>query len=656
MQGYDFSGWVTKNDILCSDGVVIKNGAFADNHNKKVPLVWNHNHKDPEAVLGHVILHSRNEGIYGYGFFNDTEEAERVKKLVGHGDIASMSIAANKVKKAPNRRDVIHGNIYEVSLVLSGANPGAMVDNIIKHSDSEEEEMIIYTDQILHASYNLDDEEDEKETEVVEDVIEHSDDDMKNAEALAKEIQEALTEDELKKVYKKAKELAGKDVPDEKIMDALDDKAQEELTDFILELLDSEDETEEVKEDIDVKHNVFDSQEMNNEELLQHSALMNNILEEAKACGSLKVAMKKCNINVTISDLMHGISEYDEDTLLHSTIQTIDELLTVETFTGAPSNIKPEEDEVVNLILSGVTSTPKHTVRSRHADLTTDEARARGYIKGDEKIEEYLGTLQRVTYPQTIYKYQTIDNDDLIDIDWDVIGYLREEAKTMWRYELARAIVIGDGRAVGDRQRIKPENIRPIMSDDDFYTTKVGGLTVGNFIEKVVEAMAVSYKGTGTPIMFADKLLIARVKLQKASDGHYLFGNLPATTATLADLCGVKQIVEPDFMLGKNQVLIVSLKDYELAAPNKGKGQTYEDFDLKFNLHEYLMEGRCAGALVQPQAAIAFTAETVTVDQYTKASDVTADNFASGTYYYKFGHVYKLATEFRANTTYYTKA
>lgn len=660
MQGYDFSGWVTKNDILCSDGVVIKNGAFANHHNKKVPLVWNHNHEDPEAVLGHVILHSRDEGIYGYGFFNDTDEGERVKKLVGHGDIASMSIAANKVRKASNRRDVIHGNIYEVSLVLSGANPGAMIDNIIQHSDSDEESMIIYTDNLIHAAYYPDDAFETEDKENTEE-MKHSEEEILHAEEqaaqdLANEIQSALTDDELKLVYKKAKELAGKDVPDEELMDALDDSKQEELTDYIMELLGSdEDDEENTKEETDVRHNVFDSQEMTDEGLLQHSMLMDNILEEAKACGSLKGAMKKLDVNVTITDLMHGISEYDEDTLLHSTIQTVDELLTVETFNNAPTNIKPEKDDVVNLILSGVTSTPKHTVRSRFADLTTDEARARGYIKGDEKIEEYLGTLQRVTYPQTIYKYQTIDNDDLIDIDWDVIGYLREEAKTMWRYELARAIIIGDGRVVGDRQRIKPENIRPIMYDDDFYTTKVGGLTVSNFLDKVVEAMAVSYKGNGTPIMFADKLLIARVKLQKATDGHYLFGNLPATTATLADLCGVKQIVEPDFMIGKGQVLIVSLKDYELAAPNKGKGQTYEDFDLKFNLHEYLMEGRCAGALVQPQAAIAFKAEEVTAETYTKASGVTEDNFASGTYYYKFGHVYKLASEFRANTTYYTK-
>lgn len=654
-KGYDFSGWVTKNDILCSDGVIIKQNAFKDNHNHKVPLVWNHNHTDSSAVVGHILLQSRDKGVYGYGFFNNSDKALDAKEAVQHGDIVAMSIAANGVQKAPNRRDVLHGNIFEVSLVFAGANPGAMIDNVVMHSDNGSDEIILYTDCIIHSAVNPDD----IDPDEVEEKEEETEDEMNNEqldEELLNKVAENLTEDDLEDIYNFTRNLVGEDVPDEELMDSLTEEQQELVAEFIQKRLESDDDEEDYaddEEDEDVRHNAFANQQQE-DAVMMHSQLCADILRDAKHIGSLRESMIQHEVSSTVEDLMHGITGYEGDTLQHS-ISTVDDLLTVETFEGAPLNIKPEQPSIVDEILSDVKTTPKHTVRGRWADLTTEEARAKGYIKGNQKVEEIFGTLQRVTHPQTIYKKQSIDSDDLVDIDWDVVTYMKGEMKEMWRYELARDIFMSDGRIPSSADKVKENCIRPIINDDPLFTTKVGSVTANNFLEKAITAMAVDYKGTGTPKAYADRVLIAQVRLLKATDGHFLWGDRPLSKADLADLIGVSKIVEPDFMLNTGKTVIVNLKDYEVAAPNKGKSNSYEDFDIDFNKHKYLLEGRCAGALNTPKSALVLTSETISAESYTQTTVANEEAFKAGTFYILFAGVYVKAPAYNPQFVYYTK-
>lgn len=565
---YDFAGWVTRNDILCSDGVIIRKDAFIDNDNKKVPLVWQHNHSDPGNVLGYVVLQNKNEGVYGQGYLNDTPQAHDAKELIKHGDIVSMSIGANKIKKQ-NGRDVIHGNIYEVSLVLAGANPGALIDTVITHSDSDESEAIIYTDEIIHASDYEDEENKEEESSNMDE------------QQMAKELLSALSEDERGELADFIEEVTDGDPEN------LDDDAQQAITDYIEDLLAGEDEEddeedEDYEEEDDVRHNVF-SGDYEEDDILEHSQLQADILSDAKTIGSLRESM-----------IQHGINN-------------IEELLTVETFSGAPGLIRPEETSMVDSILSAVKSTPKHTIRGRWADITNKEARAKGYVKGAEKFEESFGHWNRETHPQTIYKKQSLENDDIIDItDWDVVAWLRAEMRDMWRYELARAIFIPDGREPTDPDKIKEDKIRPITTDVSAFVTQVTGVTAKTFIEDVLTNKVGNYKGTGRPDMYMDENLLVQIQLLKDDTGKYLFGDI-LSRESLASKLGVGKIVTPEFLDNTGKAIMVNLKDYELAAPAKGKGQTHEDFDIDFNKHKYLIEGRVAGALNTPKAAIVFS-------------------------------------------------
>lgn len=681
---WDFCGWVTKNNILCSDGVVIKHGAFLNQHNQRVPMVWNHNHDDPTNVIGNVLLQNRPEGVYGYGFFNDTYKAIEAKKSVQHGDIVAMSIAANKVKKAPNGRDVVHGNIYEVSLVYAGANPGALIENVLMHSDTSEDSFILYPDTIIHSATYPEDEYYEEETMRYNQGFMHSDEEEQVAELIA----ERLTPDELGAIYNYARERVGDDVPDEELMEHLTEEELEEIADFIEETLSEEDDEEEYyeepeenyaepvedfededyeedfededeiedyaddEEDDEVRQNAF-ARTFAEDEYLQHSQLCSDILADATRNGSLREAMIQHGVSATVEDFMRGIENYD-DGFMHS-VETVDDLLTVETFDGAPGYIRPEKLPVVDAILAAVKTTPKHTVRGRWADLTTEEARAKGYIKGNEKIEEKFGTLQRVTHPQTIYKKQSVEADDLIDIDWDMVSWIKGEMKEMWRYELARCIFVPDGRAPASPDKVKEDHIRPIKTDDPLFVTTVGSVTANNFLEKCITYMATDYKGTGTPTAYADRVLIAQIRLLKTSDGKFLWGDRPLSKSDLADLCGVDSFVEPDFLLNTGNVIVVNLKDYEIAAPNKGKSNSYEDFDIDFNKHKYLLEGRCAGALVTPKSALVFTSEEIKATSYTQVAVNSEAEFKAGTFYVYFAGVYTKAPVFNKKYVYYKK-
>lgn len=581
---YDFSGWVTKNDTQCSDGVIIRQGAFLENDQKKVPLVWQHNHADIDNVLGYVILHSRENGVYGYGYFNSSDKAQTAKELVQHGDISAMSIAANKVKRK-NGRDVVHGNIYEVSLVLAGANPGALIDSVIKHSEEgeDEESAVIFTDNIIHSALNPDDLDDEE----IEHAEEEENDDMdeKELESLIQDISNTFTTDELKQIGDYAMSLAPEGTKQEDLINVLSDDQIEQVSDYILQMLNDSDEEEEEEEE--VKQNVFSTQKP--EETLTHADLAADILADAESCGTLRQSFAN-----------------HKDEMLEHGIQTIDDLLTVETTTGAPGFIRPEEPSMVDTILASVNTTPRHTVRGRWADITTEEARARGYIKGKEKVEEKFSTWNRETYPQTVYKKQSLDNDDLVDItDFDIVAWLRGEMRDMLRYELARAIFLDDGRLDTNADKIKTDKIRPIVKDSTEFVTTINSVTAETFIETVMTNKPLHYKGTGQPSLYMDESLLVEIQLLKGTDNRYLFGDVLSRQALAAKL-GVKEIVTPEFMSGKGIAVMVNLKDYELACPAKGKAQTYEDFDIDFNKHKYLIETRVAGALNTPKCAIVF--------------------------------------------------
>lgn len=579
---YDFSGWVTKNDTQCSDGVIIRQGAFLENDQKKVPLVWQHNHADIDNVLGHVILHSRDKGVYGYGFFNSSDKAQTAKELVQHGDISAMSIAANKVKRK-NGRDVVHGNIYEVSLVLAGANPGALIDSVIKHSDEgeDEESAVIFTDNIIHSALNPDDLDDEE--------IEHAEEEETNEdglESLIKDISETFTDEELEHIGNYAMSLAPKGTKKEDLINVLTEEQLEQVYDHIQQML-NDDSDEEEEEEEEVKQNVFSTQKP--EETLTHADLAADILADAESCGSLRQSFAN-----------------HKDEMLEHGIETIDDLLTVEVTTGAPGFIRPEEPSMVDKILSSVNTTPRHTVRGRWADITTEEARARGYIKGNEKVEEKFSTWNRETYPQTVYKKQSLDNDDIIDItDFDIVIWLRGEMREMLRYELARAVFLDDGRISSSADKIKTDKIRPIVEDEDEFVTTINSVTAETFIETVLKNKPLHYKGTGQPSLYMDESLLVEIQLLKGTDNRYLFGDILSRQALAAKL-GVKEIVTPEFMSGKGIAVMVNLKDYEMACPAKGKAKTYEDFDIDFNKHKYLIETRVAGALNTPKSAIVF--------------------------------------------------
>lgn len=581
-RNYDFAGWVTKNDIRCTDGVVIRHGAFAECNNKKVPLVWDHDRKEISNVMGHIVLQHRDQGTYGYGYFNSTEKAKIAKELVQHGDITAMSIGANRVKRTKTN-DVIHGNIYEVSLVLGGANPGAVIESVIKHSDQPdgepEETAIIYTDCIIHSADYPDEEEEFDDSD-----LEHADDELQSiADGLVKE----LTEDQQKKIIDYAKSLAPDAKSSKELVQSISEEDMGKLSDYIEKIITDEEEQE-------VKQNVFNKQ--NEEETLTHSDLLDIVLGDVENCGTLTNAF-----------IQH------KDEMLEHGITNIDELLTVETTTGAPGWIRPEEPTMVDKILNSVYSTPRKTVRGRWADITGKEARARGYIKGNEKFEEAFETWNRETHPQTIYKKQSLDNDDVIDItDFDVVMWLKAEMREMLRYEIARCIFIPDGRLSTSPDKVKEDRIRPITTDSDKFVTYTYEVTAAKFLETALKAKAANYKGAkGQPSLYMDEQFLIEIQLLKASDGRYLFGDI-LSRESLASKLGVKEIVTPDFLAGTGTTVMVNLKDYELASPNKGKNQYHEQFDIDYNKHKYLNEGRMAGALNWPKCALVFTTKNKT--------------------------------------------
>ena len=566
-KGYDFSGWATKNDILCSDGRTIRKDAFKDNDGKTVPLVWNHSHNDPNNVLGHCVLENRDEGVYTYGTFNDTEQGKNAKSLVEHGDVTALSIWANKLKQ--NRGDVLHGDIKEVSLVLAGANIGACIDSVIKHGEESEEEAVIYSGEdivLAHAETTTKSESKEEDKTM----------DNKK-EKTVKDVFDTLTEEQKNVVY------------------ALIGQALESNSD------DDNMEHSESEGGNEMKHNVFDQDEMNGNDTLSH-AEMEAIIADGKRFGSMKESF-----------LAHA-EEYG--------IKSIDYLFPEPKTLNNPPEFIKRDMGWVSKVMGTVHHTPFSRIKSMFADITEDEARAKGYIKGKLKKEEVFSLLKRTTTPTTVYKKQKMDRDDVIDItDFDVIAWLKSEMRMMLDEEIARAILIGDGRLSSSDDKINESNIRPIVSDDDLYTIKSKVTVAANatgadkakaFIDQVIRSRK-EYKGSGNPTLFTTEDMVTECLLLEDKIGHKLY----KTEAELATTMRVKEIVTVEVMEGlkdKNSKevagIIVNLADYNVGADKGGSVNMFDDFDIDYNQQKYLIETRCSGALVKPYSAITLTFDT----------------------------------------------
>ena len=575
---YDFSGYATKANTLCYDGLTIAPDAFKGDDGRKVPVVWNHDHSDPEHVLGHALLQNRKDGVYAYVKMNDSPSGQSALEAVRSGDIDAMSIFANGLKKAGNT--VMHGVIRELSLVLAGCNPGALIDEIVEHSadyNAEEgDEAFIYTDGGLSLKHGLDPDDNPLDEE---DEIMHSEDedkekskenpeDKETTEETVKEVFDSLTEKQKNVVYA----IVGMVTDGKK---GADNK-----------------ETDNDKEDETVKHNVFDNEK--EQGVLKHSIdEINAAMADGKRCGSMKDAF-----------IQHGIEDvewlFPEDHLLDN-----------------PPRIIDNDQTWVGKVMSSVHHIPFSRIKSMSADLTEEDARAKGYIKGNFKKEQVFGLLKRSTSPTTVYKKQKMDRDDIADItSFDVIAWLKQEMRTKLNEELARAYLIGDGRNAASDDKINEGNIRPIYSDDDFYTIKVQAevATGADTETKIKAAMNASLKarkdckGSGNPTLFTTEDNLTDMLLLEDKIGHRLYKN----EAEVAQALRVKEIVTVPQMAGMKGTkggelfgIVVNLADYTVGADKGGAVNMFDDFDIDYNQQKYLIETRCSGALTVPFSAMA---------------------------------------------------
>ena len=576
METYDFSGWATRNNLKCSDGRVIMRDAFKNDDGKKRPLVWMHQHNDPTNVLGHAILENREEGVYAYCTFNDTEQGRNAKQLVEHGDVTALSIFANQLQqKGPN---VVHGAIREVSLVLAGANPGAYIESVIKHDDGDDEEGVIYTgeeivlyheDQDDNSMSHADEGGEAKKTETKTETEKDSD------EETVADVFNTLTEKQKTVVYAM-------------IGQALEDSGSAESED------DNKDDTSK-EDDEEMKHNVFDQTDTQKQEnTLSHDA-MQTIINDAKRFGSMKESV-----------LQHA------DTY---GIQQIDWLFPDAKNQNMPPEFIKRDTTWVQKVMSGVHHTPFSRIKSMFADITEDDARAKGYMKGKLKKEEVFSLLKRTTSPTTVYKKQKMDRDDIIDItDFDVVSWLKSEMRMMLDEELARAYLIGDGRLASSDDKINEQNIRPIMKDDELFTIQaevaVSSSATADDVAKTFIRTAIKtrkdYKGSGNPLLFTTEDMLTDLLLLEDAIGHTLYDE-----ASLARKLRVREIITVPVMegvKGKNGGdllgIIVNLQDYNVGADKGGAINMFDDFDIDYNQQKYLIETRCSGALTKPYSAI----------------------------------------------------
>ena len=581
MERFDFSGWATRANLKCSDGRVIMKDAFKDNNGQKVPLVWNHQHNEPFNVLGHALLENRDQGVYAYCTFNDTESGRQAKLLVEHGDVSALSIYANQLKQQGS--NVIHGAIREVSLVLAGANPGAFIDSVIKHGEESDEEAIIYTGEKL-SLYHADSDESAS--------ISHAE------EANRKE--DTKMAEETKKPDTKTEEK--NDDSEETVADVFNTLSEKQKTVVYAMIGQALEDSKDDKEEFTMKHNLFEN-DTQKDNTLSHDA-MAAIIGDAKRYGSMKESF-----------LQHA-ETYG--------IDQIDYLFPDEkNVTNTPIFIQRDTGWVRDL-MGSVHHTPFSRIKSLFADITEDEARAKGYIKGKLKKEEVFGLLKRTTMPTTVYKKQKMDRDDVIDItDFDVVAWLKTEMRMMLDEEIARAALVGDGRLPSSDDKINEQNIRPIWTDDDLFTIKARFSVSGSatdddkakaFIRACIKARK-NYKGSGNPILFTTEDVLTNCLLLTDANGRDLYDSVDK----LATKLRVRKIVTVPVMEGLTHKgtgddasktfelygIIVNPADYNVGADKGGAVNMFDDFDIDYNQQKYLIETRCSGALIRPYSAIA---------------------------------------------------
>lgn len=611
--GYDFCGWASKNDLLCSDGRTIRRGAFASDDGKKVPMVYQHQHTSIDNVLGHAILENRDEGMYAYCYLNESDTGKMAKELVRHGDICAMSIYANKLKQIGN--DVVHGEIKEVSLVLAAANPGAAIESVVlEHSDgSTEEEAIIYSGEdtqykiLSHAESSTQTSSDKTVNDILnnmseakknvlyymlakvsetdeeaedDDVIEDSD--IRHADVSGgrtiQDIFDTFTSDEKKVAFfligqaiKESGSMEQSDIPN------IDDESEENDT---------------------MKHNVFENNQINNDETVLSHAEIEEIFRDTKQYGTLKN-----------SALAHGITNIE---YLFPDATTV---------TPTPELIK-RNDDWVSKVMGAVHRTPFSRIKSTAANLTEEDARAKGYMKGKLKKDEVFSLLKRTTEPTTIYKKQKLDRDDVVDItDFDVVAWIKSEMRMMLNEEIARAILIGDGRLTSSDDKIPEDHIRPVAFDSELYTVPVEvtvatGATDDDKAKAIIRSIIKGrkeYKGSGNPVMYTTEDTLTDMLLMEDKMGRVVYDSV----TKLATALRVSEIVTVPVMEGLKDsegnaviAVIVNLADYNVGADRGGEVNMFDDFDIDYNAMKYLIETRCSGALTKPYSALAVKLKT----------------------------------------------
>lgn len=572
MADYDFSGWATKNDRLCADGRTIRKDAFKECDGQTVPLVWSHDHKNMNSVIGHALLENRPEGVYCYGKFNSTDMGRDAKIMVDNGDITSLSIYANRLKQ--QNGNVLHGSIREVSLVLAGANPGAYIDCVMSHGYESEEEAVIYTGESLSLCHSDDESDKEDKKEMADEKKAPATEEKKEEGKTVKEVFDTLNEEQKTVVYA----LIGQAIEDAKGGSDDDDDEDVEHGYYDDDYYEGNDY---------MKHNVFENEEVMEQDYISHDEMM-AVIEDGKRFGSLKEAA-----------LQHGIENID---YLFPEARNLD---------TPPSWISRDQGWVKD-VMGAVHHTPFSRIKSMHADITEDEARARGYMKGNLKKEEVFGLLKRTTTPTTVYKKQKLDRDDMVDItDFDVVAWLKAEMRLMLDEELARAYLIGDGRPVSSDDKINEQNIRPILSDAELYTIRkdVDNSDPANIIEAAIRARK-DYKGKGSPWFFTTEDVLNDLLLIKDLNKRYIYDD----EGKLAQKMRVSKIVTVPVMEGvqfegKDVLgIIVNLGDYNVGADKGGAVSLFDDFDIDYNAQKYLIETRCSGALTTPKSAIVLLA------------------------------------------------
>lgn len=580
-RNYDCRGWATKFGVLCGDGRTIMPGAFREQDGQEVPLVWNHQHNDAKNVLGHALLKAEPEGMRAYVTFNDTNQGRNAKALVKNRDITSFSIWANGLQYAGDKSqgNVSHGIIRELSLVLAGANPEAHIDEVLAHGEASVDEGVIYN--------NAGDME--YDSGEFDDTLEHSDDKKEEPE-MAEETKKTENEETVKDVY-----------------NSMSDK-QKQVVDYMVSMaLNEGKKTEDTEEETEVKHNIFDKETERTEDVLSHDAMTTIINDAKKGRLTLKEA--------TEDYLEHSEGDYG--------IKQIDQLFPNYKELNTPPKFIDRDQSWVSVVMNGVKHVPFSRVKTSFADITADEARAKGYTKGKKKIEEVFTLLKRTTDPQTVYKKQKFDRDDIIDItDFDVVAWVKGEMRGKLDEELARAFLIGDGRSSAADDKIQETHIRPIWTDDDLFTVKrevtIGtteGETASNLIDDTIRARK-EYKGSGNPTLFTSEDVLAEMLLLKDKNGVRLYKSVDelATAMRVAKIVTIPQfenLTREVSAGGKKdtftlKAIMVNLADYTVGADKGGAVSMFEDFDIDYNQEKYLIETRCSAALTVPKSAIVF--------------------------------------------------